>query len=363
MLFDAALAAGLGALSVALVLGVTDGTGRRAVHLAVVLAHVLPLALRRRSPLGVLAAMVATGVGSVVAGAPVVVLGPAILVALYTVGARCPPATSKRATLATTAVMTPVVMANGMDASTIVTNAAAFALAWWLGDRSRRAAMETDAQRALAAEAARRAASEERVRIARELHDVVAHAMSVIAVQAGTGRFVIDESPDVAKAALASIEETSRGALEEMRRLLSVLRGGDDTDVGLLPAPGLAAVGALVADSVDAGLDVRLDVRGEPVDLPAGADLCAFRIVQEALTNVRKHASARRAWVTVTWTPAAVEVVVADDGVGPTAAGAAGHGLLGMRERAALYGGSLELGARPGGGYRVRACIPVGVPA
>jgi signal transduction histidine kinase len=363
MVLDAALACALGSLSVALVLGVSEEPGQQVLHVVVALAHVLPLTFRRRAPLAVLGAMVLAGVISVAVGAPVVVLGPAVLVALYTVGARCPATTSKRALLAAVVVMTPVVVANGMDASTVVTNAAAFAVAWWLGDRSRRSSLETDAQRTLAAQAASRAAAEERVRIARELHDVVAHAMSVIVVQAGTGRFVMDRSPDVAKAALASIEETSRAALEEMRRLLSVLRGEDDTDDGLLPAPGLADVGRLVARSVEAGVDVRLVVRGEPVDLPAGVDLCAFRIVQEALTNVRKHARATRAWVTVSWLPSSVEVEVQDDGVGPAVDDGAGHGLVGMRERAVLYGGTFEVGARPGGGYRVRVSIPLRVAA
>jgi signal transduction histidine kinase len=333
---DALIASALAVLSVALVLSLTEGPGRRAVHVGLVLAHVLPLALRRRAPLPVLSAMVATGVATVPVGLPVVVLGPAILVSLYTVAACCPAATSKRATVGATVVMTPVVVANGMDASTVTTNAVAFALAWWLGDRSRRANEETDVQRALAAHAASRAAVEERVRIARELHDVVAHAMSVIAVQAGTGRYVIDESPDVAKEALASIEQASRDALLEMRRLLSVLRGEDATDVGLRPAPGLADISTLVAASADAGLQVHLDVRGKPFALPAGADLCAFRIVQEALTNVRRHAGAQHAWVTISWSPHAVELDVGDDGSGPGGSSDGGHGLAGMRERAAL---------------------------
>jgi signal transduction histidine kinase len=360
---DALIATALAGLSIALVLSLTEGPGRRAVHVGLVLAHVLPLAVRRRAPLQVLAAMVATGVASVAVGLPVVVLGPAILVSLYTVAACCPATTSRRATVGATVVMTPVVVANGMDASTVITNAAAFALAWWLGDRSRRANEETDVQRALAAHAASRAAAEERVRIAREMHDVVAHAMSVIAVQAGTGRYVIDDSPDVAKEALASIEQTSRDALQEMRRLLSVLRGEDDNDIGLLPAPSLADIGTLVAASADAGLQVHLDVHGEPLALPAGADLCAFRIVQEALTNVRKHSGAQHAWVTISWSPCAVGVEVVDDGRGPGGSSNGGHGLVGMRERVELYGGTLEVGLRPGGGCVVRASIPVAVPA
>jgi signal transduction histidine kinase len=229
-----------------------------------------------------------------------------------------------------------------------------------LGDRSRRLVERADAERVRGEDAARRAAAEERVRIARELHDVIAHSMSVIAVQAGTGRFVIDDSPEVAKDALASIEATSRGALEEMRRLLSVLRADGDDVAELTPAPGLADVASLVDDTA-AVVPVELCIAGEPRPLPPGVDQCAYRIIQEALTNVRKHASARRAAVTISYLPEMLDLEIVDDGrgVAATASVADGHGLVGMRERASLYGGALEVGPRQGGGFRVHASLPL----
>ncbi|HEX7166375.1 MAG TPA: sensor histidine kinase, partial [Acidimicrobiales bacterium] len=202
------------------------------------------------------------------------------------------------------------------------------------------------------------AVADERLRIARELHDVVAHAMSVIAVQAGTGRFVIRESPDVAAGALAAIETTSRDALQEMRRLLAVLRDGEP-DGELLPAPGLADLSELVAASAAAGVDVEVVTRGDPLPLPAGLDLCAYRIVQEALTNVRKHARATRATVAVSYDETELTVEVRDDGVGAASPPVPGHGLVGMRERVTLYDGSLETGPARPGGFRVFARLPL----
>jgi signal transduction histidine kinase len=361
--FDAVVVGALGALGISLVLSVTDRTGQRLLYGLLVVAHVAPLLLRRRHPVQVLAAMAGTAVVSVPIGAPVVVLGPAALVAVHAVGARSSPRTARVAVGVAALVMTVVVAANGMDLGTVVTNLSAFGVAWWLGDRVRRAAVDTQAQRVLALEGARRAAADERARIARELHDVVAHTLSVIAVQAGTGRFVIDASPEVARDALVTIEEASRGAMQEMRRLLSVLRDEDVDGGGLVPAPGLGDVGSLVAGTLGTGVDIDLRVEGERRAVPAGVDLCAYRIVQEALTNVCRHAHARRASVTVRYDPDAVAVEVVDDGVGSTSPAGHGHGLLGMRERAGLYGGDVEVGAVPGGGYRVRARIPLVEPA
>jgi signal transduction histidine kinase len=358
--FDVSLTVALVALSLSFVGGLVDGWDARAVSSVLVIAHIAPLVVRRRAPVAVLAAMVATGILSVPASTPVVALGPGILVAIYTVGARRGPPVAPRAVGLAAAGMTLVVVANDMDAGTVMTNLVGFAIAWWLGDRSRRAALVAAAHKAEAAEAARRAAAEERARIARELHDVVAHAMSVIAVQAGTGRYVIDDAPDVARSALESIETTSRGALQEMRRLLSVLRAEDDSEVGVRPAPGLDELEELVAGTADSGVAVELAVEGERRPLPPGVDLCAYRVVQEALTNVRKHARAHRASVTVQYASTSVEVEVQDDGIGDLGRAPGGHGLIGMRERVELYGGELVVGAAPGGGYRVRASIPVG---
>ena len=361
---DVAIAVAFIALSILLSVGVVDGAVKRSIAIGLGVVHNGSLAFRRRWPIALLAVMAVTAVLCLVAGLPVVILGPGVTVAVYTVGARTAPDRSKQALAAVLAVMGLVVAGNGADAGTIVSNSVAMVVAWWLGDRSRRAAMETEAERVAAAESARRAVVHERLRIARELHDVVAHAMSVIAVQAGTGRFVIRESPDVAAEALATIETTSRGALQELRRLLTVLRDEDPDEEALAPAPGVRDIDQLVETTERAGVDVDVVVRGAPAPLPAGVDLCVYRVVQEALTNVRKHARARRAVVTIGYDGPMVEVEVRDDGVGATGpvpaagSGHGAHGLVGMRERVELYGGSFEAGGN-GAGFRVAARIPI----
>ena len=241
-------------------------------------------------------------------------------------------------------------------------------LAAWLAGRAVRAArayaegLREQAERRAEAQLdqARGALAEERLRIARELHDVVAHTMSVIAVQAGVGRYVIRENPAEAARALEAIETTSRGTLREMRQLLGMLREG--TPGEMLSAPGLGDIPELAER---AGLRVELAVRGEPRELPAGMDLAAFRIVQEALTNVVKHAGTDHGQVRVTYTADAVGIEVTDDGTGPAQASssASGHGLIGMRERVALYGGEFSAGPLPGRGYRVSARLPLCAPA
>jgi signal transduction histidine kinase len=364
---DVAIAAGLWVLSVSLILGVIDGGGRRAAAIGLAFAHIAPLAWRRRRPEAVLAAMAVTGLAFVATGSSVVGLGPAILVGVYSAAAYRPPARSLPAVGAAIAAMLVAVAASGAGPDTMLADAIAFAVAWLVGDRQRRAVADADIERARAVELARtreqlarQAVIQERLRIARELHDIVAHAMSVITVQAGTARMVMDGSPDVARDALGAIEGMSRQALQEMRRLLSVLR--DDTggaaDALLAPARGLADLDALVETTGASGLRVELCRHGDPVDLPAGADLAAYRIVQEALTNVCRHARASSASVVVRYRPSEVAVEVTDDGVGGVPR-RDGHGIVGMRERAALYGGDVEAAPRPEGGFRVRARIPV----
>lgn len=216
---------------------------------------------------------------------------------------------------------------------------------------------ERRAQAAL--DQARRAVAEERLQVARELHDVVAHSMSVVAVQAGVGRYVIEQDPAEAASALAAIETISRTALREMRQLLGILRDGEPGE--MLAAPGLDDIPDLARR---AGLRVDVAVRGTPRPLPVGMDLAAFRIVQEALTNVVKHSGTDRGRVEVTYSADAVAVEVIDEGAGGTALGGVqGHGLIGMRERVALYGGEFSAGPRPGRGYRVRAWLPTGAAA
>jgi signal transduction histidine kinase len=363
---DLAVAAGLWLLSISLIIGVVDGGGRRAVAILLALAHIAPLAWRRRYPEAVLAVMAVTGLAFVATGVSVVGLGPAVLVGVYSVAAYRPPARSGPAIAGATLAMLVAVAGSGAGPDTMLADAIAFGVAGLLGDRHRRAVAEATAERARAAELARtreqlarQAVIEERLRIARELHDIVAHAMSVITVQAGTARMVMDRSPEVARDALGAIEGTSRQALQEMRRLLSVLR--DDSDGGaeaLAPARGLADLDSLVEAAEAAGVRVELRRQGDPLPLPAGADLAAYRIVQEALTNVCKHARATSASIVVRYGPGEVAVEVTDDGVGGAPAGD-GHGLVGMRERAALYGGEVEAAPRPEGGFLVRARIPV----
>jgi signal transduction histidine kinase len=214
--------------------------------------------------------------------------------------------------------------------------------------------------------------AEERLRIAQELHDVVAHSMSVIAVQAGVGAHVLADRPDQARAALDAISATSRGTLNEMRRLLGVLRDADG-ERAHAPAPGLADVPQLVDDVRKAGVPVTLNVEGSSVCANGGVELSAYRVVQEALTNVIKHAGATtHVDVNVHYLPGSLAVEVVDDGRGaaahssgnggPTENGSAGsgHGLLGMRERVELWGGELTVGPVSGGGYRVKALLPYG---
>jgi signal transduction histidine kinase len=227
-------------------------------------------------------------------------------------------------------------------------------VAWALGEASR-------GRRAAISEEARRAVSEEQARIARELHDVVAHSVSVIVVQAAAADDVFDAHPERARAAIRSIETSGREALAELRRLLRGVRPDDDSGP-VAPQPRLERVDELAEPVRAGGLEVVVRTEGNPSPLPPGVDLYAYRIVQEALTNTLRHARATRAEVVVRYDADRVEVEVSDDGraaaLTPEAAG--GHGLVGMRERAALLGGTLEAGRRPGGGYRVLARLPIG---
>jgi signal transduction histidine kinase len=190
--------------------------------------------------------------------------------------------------------------------------------------------------------------------------------MSVIAVQSGVGAHVADSRPEEVGKALAAIEATSRSALTELRRLLGVLRQDSEPPGSLAPVPGLADLEALLAEVAKAGLAVRLRVEGTPAPLPAGLDLSAYRIVQEALTNVVKHAAPARAQVTIRYCDRELMVEVIDDGRGAAAVAGdgrvgAGHGLVGMQERVAAFGGDLEVGPRPNGGFRVAARLPLAV--
>ncbi|MFC3996370.1 histidine kinase [Nocardiopsis sediminis] len=246
--------------------------------------------------------------------------------------------------------------------------------AWWVGRLVRMRAFHIAELRAraerleLARDAyARAALVEERARIARELHDVVAHHVSVMTVQATAGRRVIDRSPERARQTLAEIEQTGRQALAEMRRIIGVLRVPEAAGADRGPQPGVAGLADLVHQMGEAGVRVELEVSGEPAALPPGLDLTLYRVAQESLTNVLKHAGeGAHATVVLAFGARDVELSVEDRGPGDgAAAGAAapsdepGHGLLGMRERVALFGGELHAGAREGGGFRVRVRLPL----
>jgi signal transduction histidine kinase len=206
--------------------------------------------------------------------------------------------------------------------------------------------------------AARIAVAEERTRIARELHDIVAHAMSVMVLQVGAVRHKLPHTLEEDRDALGRVEQAGRTALTEMRRLLGAMRSnGDRVDLG--PQPGLDALDSLVEDISRAGLPVRLHVDGERLPLPRAIDLSAYRIVQEGLTNALKHAHASQADVTVRYRPDGVELEVADDGKGPAVTNGHGHGLVGIRERAKIYGGEMSAGAAPAGGFVLSARLPV----
>jgi signal transduction histidine kinase len=214
-------------------------------------------------------------------------------------------------------------------------------------------------------EEARRAVAEERLRIARELHDVIAHSMSVIAVQSAVGNHVIDTQPAEARQALAAIEATSRSALTEMRRLLGVLRREGEPRGSLTPAPGLVDLASLVAQVQDAGLRVWINVEGQRGSVPPGVDLSAYRVIQEALTNVIKHAGSSSATVTIRYGDDSVAVEITNQGPAaphlhvPRPRIGSGHGIIGMRERVAVFGGEFAAGPRPDGGFLVRACFPI----
>ena len=230
--------------------------------------------------------------------------------------------------------------------------------------RRRRQRDQEMAERALRAEReseerAGRAVAEERVRIARELHDVVAHAISVIVVQSRGGRRVLGPDSDEARSAFDTIEHAGEQALVEMRRLLAVLRAGEADDAVLAPQPSLQRIETLVQSVTAAGLPVDVSHEGEPVELPPGVDLSAYRIVQEALTNTIKHAGPARARVVLRYRPEELQIEIVDDGDGSGPGGGSGHGLDGIRERVGLYGGSIHTGRRAEGGYVVRASLPL----
>jgi signal transduction histidine kinase len=361
-------------LAAAALVDITDDRiawgGRGPGQVALALLVTLPLASRARFPVAVVTAVnVASGVLLVVAAPHQPAFEPfaAVIVAFYSLGAHT---SARRATAALAAMFaigigfTIAADARGAAAGNLLPPIVFLLGGWTIGRiiRSRRQrtvelealTRELEAQRDLQAEAA---VTIERGRIARELHDVVAHNVSMMVVQAGAAGRVLEGAQPHVRTALATIAQTGRETVDEMRTLLGVLRTNED-GLALSPQPGLADLDELVRNVRDAGLPVEVHVEGSPSALPPPLDLSAFRIVQEALTNALKHAGPARAEVTIRYQGPTVELEVRDDGPGVANGGGGGHGLIGMRERVAMFGGELETG-RGGGGFTVRARLPL----
>ena len=355
----------------------TQASGGRfspALTAAALTAVVLPLLARRRFPFLVpaLVWILAAALSFVDARAVVLSFGCYLagIAAAFLLGHLEDPGRS-RLGLAIVVVAAALVVANDPNvlAGAVFYLPGFFALAWLTGLTMRSRADRADAaeQRALVAEREREAATrvavaEERARIARELHDVVAHSVSVMVLQVGAVRHRLPDARADDRQALREVEHEGRAALSGMRRLLGAL--AKDEDEELAPQPGLGDLDSLADKVRRTGLIVDVRREGEPIELPRDVDLSAYRIVQEGLTNVLKHAAARTAVVTVRYRPNLVELEVADDGVGPPSEDGAGHGLVGIRERVNIYGGRMSADPGPGGGHMLRAELPVdGAPA
>ncbi len=371
---DALLAFVLAATSVVPVLGGDPSWGRpKALGIVLALASTVPVAWRARWPLSACAVVLAANGGCVYVAAPQqAAFQPFLALVLcgYSVGSR---AEGRRAlwvppVLAVAAIpMFALAVAAGQDPGNAIPSYVWLIAAWAIGRTVRswrrknlaleQANRELDRQRELQAHAA---VMVERGRIARELHDVVAHNVSMMVVQAGAAERVLDGDQPHVRQALDVIASTGRQTVDEMRTLLGVLRS-DDGLGGLTPQPSLAGIGELVQGVREAGLPVTLRIDGEPCPLSQALDLSAFRIVQEALTNALKHAGPAQAEVIIRYQPAAVELEIQDTGGGGTVLPGAGqgHGLVGMRERVAMFGGEFTAEPAASGGYLVRALLPL----
>ncbi|MFF5009003.1 sensor histidine kinase [Streptomyces phaeochromogenes] len=358
------------------------GTDLLAVVIPVTLLLCLVIALRRRLPEKMLLLAVAVGVAQLALDVSVVPADFALLVITYTVASN---GTRWASRLALTAGLcaAPLSQLRWPDGNTsgaghvaiVVFQMVPFALAWVLGDslRTRRAYFAQLEERAARLEKEREAQAKvavaaERARIARELHDVVAHNVSVMVVQADGAAYVLDSAPDQAKKALETISGTGRQALAEMRRLLGVLRTGEHQESGeYVPQPDVEQLDDLVEQCRSSGLPVDFKIEGTPRPLPSGVELTAYRIVQEALTNTRKHGGPNTgASVRLVYFDDGLGLLVEDDGKGAPhelyeegGADGRGHGLIGMRERVGMVGGTLDAGPRPGGGFRISALLPL----
>jgi signal transduction histidine kinase len=353
--------------------GVTWGVrSPDALSLCLIVVGAAALVFRRRAPMRVLAVTGVVSLVESVTGDPRAPVAMSAVIALYTVASTTDRTTTWRVGLLTMTVLTGSAMLAGPLPWYAQENLAIFAwtgIGATAGDavRSRRAVVDAIRERAERAERtreeeARRRVAEERLRIARDLHDVVAHHIALVNVQAGVAAHVMDKRPDQAKEALAHVREASRSALNELRATVGLLRQSGDPEAPTEPAPGLDRLDELVGTFRSAGLRVEVAREDHGTTLPAAVDLAAYRIIQEALTNVQKHAgTAAKAEISVVRVGPNIEVTVLDDGTGEhdTPEDGGGHGLLGMRERVTALRGTLTTGPRYGGGFRVHAVLPV----
>jgi signal transduction histidine kinase len=371
---DGLLAGLVAALFVAEILAEERFAGERVISLALALPFSAMLAARRRAPLAALLAGLAVIVLSNSTSARALADTPTFLfgfaVAIYSTGRYA----DGRAALAGGIVVVVALPLAAIESGQPFNLAdSAFIAIFFLGPFAagrvirRRAERERGLRgRAAALELerdikAREAVVEERTRIARELHDVVSHAISVMVLQARGGRRMLADDPEDTRRALDTIEHAGEQALVEMRRLLGILREADEHPT-LAPMPSLSRLDQLADRLTATGLPVDVTVEGEPLALPPALDASAYRIVQEALTNALKHAGPARARVIVRYSHDDLELEILDDGAGTGTDGGSGHGLAGLRERVAIYGGELESGRRPEGGYALRARLPIGSP-
>jgi signal transduction histidine kinase len=370
---DTLLGVLVGVLSLLSVLsGPRSIPGRSLTALDVLIAAVAALlvALRRWRPVAVLVVVTVAAAWARIDGGEVYVLTAVSVVSAYTVASR------RRRTIAWTAgaaaalaVYLAAVFFDGQlwDSSESLEDLAWMGMAVAIGDavRTRRAYVAAVEERAVRAEQsrdeeARRRVAEERLRIARELHDIVAHHIALINVQAEVASHVLREEPDQAEQALTHVRKSVRTVLEELSAVLTVLRRADDPEPSTEPVPGLARLGGLLDSVVAAGLRVAHQQEGEARPLPSAVDLAAYRIVQESLTNVRKHGRDPNAQVRLTYTPEGLTITV-ENRAGTATGAHPGHGLTGMRERAASVGGTLDAGPGAGGRFAVRAFLPASV--
>ncbi|MFE9910560.1 sensor histidine kinase [Streptomyces clavifer] len=374
----------LGLSGVSIVAGQVGNGPERVAAVPVAVALCAVVALRRRAPEKMLLLTILTGIVQLLIGVEPGAANFAMLVITYTVAMAGERWASRLALGCSLCAATlsqlrwPEETSSGswtQSVFVVVVLTVPFVLAWVLGDsmRTRRAYLSQLEERAARLEREREAQSKvavaaERARIARELHDVVAHNVSVMVVQADGAAYVLDASPDQARQALETISSTGRQALAEMRRLLGVLRTGDTRETGeYVPQPDVEQIEDLVDQVRQTGLAVDFKIEGTPRPLPTGVELTAYRIVQEALTNTRKHGGPDAgASVRLVYFDDGLGLLVEDDGRGAAhelyedgGADGAGHGMIGMRERVGMVGGTLDAGPRPGGGFRISALLPL----